>query len=563
MENDKRNTCEATMRFGKRCARALYDGEKCICHSEKENKDVELLQKELDKIFADDEAEINDLTRFILPKQGCKLPREYKRDTYFTWTRFLGKVDFREVKFSGEADFTWANFSEEADFIEGQFLKVVDFNLSNFTGEVRFGGCRFSQEARFQGAKISEEGNFVDAKFLGDADFAGAEFSGKTVFRRAEFAGRAEFYSTKFFQSAVFDSCKCSGEAVFSSAEFRGKADFAGTKFSARATFTFAHFWEQVNFRLAQFWGIADFSFADFSADGMFRATVFNQWVSFAHCGSREEGGIVFDGEAKKRLVEGADFSHLTFAHPNRIVFRKLDLGGCLFLESDISRVQFIDVDWPIKGRCFRRKAIYDETSPDSKWLLWNEFKGREKIEEPPKYQYELIAQVYRRLQANYITNYRFPEAGDFYIGEQEMMRKAKGKIGQFLSTNFLYLLISRYGESFTLPFLWLLLTLFVFPGLLLYGGVNLDYDSQTTGFVKMVNYDWTWSPKDLLPLKSDYWNTLAVNLSFVTFHRSEITTYLPQILQRAMVNLQILLVIALAAFFLLALRRKFKRKSF
>lgn len=452
------------MHNGKPCGRPLYHRDKCICHSEMEAKNIQLFQKELDKIFADEKAEFYDLTRFIFPVHGLTLPTpeayalpiEYGKDTYFDHAQFLGNADFFGVKFSGNAHF-----------------------------------CR------------------------------------------TEFLGSAIFYVTKFL-----------GDTDFTGAQFRGLADFSVSRFA----------------------GKADFRDADFSKEGRFRSTLFKRWVDFSGCVSREGCRLFFNREElddNEMFLGGAAFCYFAMFETRKIAFRKVSLEKCLFLETHVGEAQFIDVKWPLKGKCFKRKAVYDEVSPGVKWLDWEANQYKAQIGEPQKYDYSLIAQVYRWLQANYISNYRFPEAGDFYIGEREMMRKAKGKIRQFFCTDFLYLIISRYGESFTLPFLWLLLTLLAFPAILLFGGINLDYDSQITGLAETVNYDWTWSPKDLLLLKSDYWNTLAVNLSFVTFHRSEITTYLPQILQRAMVNLQILLVIALAAFFLLALRRKFKRKSF
>ena len=452
------------MQDHKSCGRPVYDGEKCICHSEKQNKDVELFQTELDTIFADEKTDFYDLTRFIFPEVGYELPKEYKKDVWFDHSKFLGQAIFYEARFLGFAN-----------FVETEFSKGTSFYKTFFSGAVWFSFAKFSAAA-----------NFSCAQFSQSASFAGAVFSGETLFD----------------------------------------------------------------------------------------AAVFKEWVDFTMCEATVGSRLVFDGEFLKDrnriMFHGtAAFIKLSLADPKGIIFSRINLEKCSFLETDISEAQFTDVEWPEKGGFFewgKRKVVCDEIYPDWKWLKWNKATHRDILgvmEEPPKYQHNLVAQLYRRLQANYISNYRFPEAGDFYIGEQEMMRKAKGKIRQYLCTNFLYKIISYYGESFTLPLLWLLLTLFVFPALLLYGGVNLDYDSQTTGFVETVNYDWTWSPKDLLPLKNDYWKAFAVNISFVTFHRSEIGEYLPEIGQRVIVNLQILLVIALAAFFLLALRRKFKRKSF
>ncbi len=418
----------------KPCGRTLYDGEKCICHSKREDKDVQLFQKELDRIFGNEKAEYYDLTGFIFPKKGYKLPREYKKDTYFTMAMFSGEAHFLEATFSGEAYFRMATFSGTADFGGATFSGKADFRWATFSGEAYFGGAMFWEEAYFGGAT---------------------------------FSGAADFFSVMF-----------SGGAYFGGATFSGSADFD----------------------------------AENNGEDMF--------------------------------IDETVFAACRFTQPEKIRFRKVSLANCRFLETDVSQVQFIDVGWTRKGKFwFPRNAVHDELTeyPD----------------------YTLIAQLYRRLQANYVNNYRYSEASDFYIGEQEMVRKAKGKVGQYLSTNFLYKIISYYGESFTLPLLWLAFILLAVPAVFLYDGINLTPDLQNPAAVETVNYEWSWSPGDFLLAKSDYWGTFVANFSLIAYSRSDIGKYLPESHTRLIVTIESLIVIALLAFFLLALRRQYKRKTF
>lgn len=264
-----------------------------------------------------------------------------------------------------------------------------------------------------------------------------------------------------------------------------------------------------------------------------------------------------------------ADFISCIFGEPRNIKFRKVSLEKCQFLETDVSAVQFIDVTWDKKRKLIwsKRNAVYDESHPDNLWLIWKNPKTTEPKYEPPKFQYHLIAQLYRRLQANYINNYRYSEAGDFYIGEQEMVRKAKGKVGQYLSTNFLYKIISYYGESFTLPLFWLAFVLLLLPAVLLYDGINLNTAVQNPTVAETVNYEWSWSPGDFLPVngdsRRDYWEAFKANFSLIAYSRSDIGKYLPESGTRFIVTIESLIIIALLAFFLLALRRQYKRKTF
>jgi uncharacterized protein YjbI with pentapeptide repeats len=450
MANNEQKTCQELMRYGIPCGRLLYDGEKCICHSEKEDKDVGLFQEELDKIFANDEAEYYDLTHFVFPRDDYRLPREYKKDTFFLWATFSGEADFSEATFSGEADF-WS------------------------------------------------------AMFSGDADFREATFSGNADFREATFSGKTWFHSTRFKKP-----------------------------------------------------------------------------VGFAHCKVAKEAEVVFDGEELREVNEEmflgeADFTSCSFAEPKNIKFRKVSLQKCKFLETDVSAVQFVDVTWEEKPKYFglsSRNAVHDEVSnkTDNNYNLIAQLYRRlqakrnavrDEASNKKNNNYSLIAQLYRRLQANYINNYNYAEASDFYIGEQEMMRKAKGKIRQYLSTSFLYKLISYYGESYWQPLILLSFVLLFFTGIFLYNGINLGSTPQASTVAETVNYEWSWSPRDFLLVKSDYWEAFAVNFLLITFIRSEISEHLPSTWMRFVIGIESLIVIALVTFIILALRRRFKRKTF
>jgi len=435
------------MLYGKPCGRQLYDGEKCICHSEKEDKDVALFQRELDNIFGDEKAEYFDLTKFIFHKEGYKLPREYKKDTYFLVATFSGKARFYKATFSGKADFCAATFSRKASF-----------------------------------SRVT--------------------FSGKADFRWATFSGTTRFDSTHF-----------------------------------------------------------------------------DKRVDFSFCRADKDARVIFDDEwpqeeKKKMFPVDAHFVWCNFSEPKNVTFRKVSLEKCEFLETDVTKVQFVDVTWARKHKFFKwspRNAVYDELSPDREWTIWNDSEDKDEKSEPSKFQYELIAQLYRRLQTNYVNNYRYCEAGDFYIGEQEMMRKAKGsgwKVWRrVFCTNFLYKYISYYGESFLLPLFWLAFVLLSVPSVLLWDGINLHLDLQNPAVIETVNYEWSWSPGDFLPVngdsRHDYWEAFVANFSLIAYSRSDIGKYLPELHTRFIVTIESLIVIALLAFFLLALRRQYKRKTF
>ncbi len=155
------------MHHGKLCDRELYrDDNKCLCHSEREDKDAEDFQSELDEIFADESAEYFDLTRFVFPERGWRLPKEIKKDVhfgavkflgaayiggthfsgraYFIGTEFLGQAHFEMVSFVGEARFRWAQFFGKTTFSQTEFMQKADFKWLDFKGDGAIGFANMS-----------------------------------------------------------------------------------------------------------------------------------------------------------------------------------------------------------------------------------------------------------------------------------------------------------------------------------------------------------------------------------------------------------------------------------
>jgi hypothetical protein len=246
-----------------------------------------------------------------------------------------------------------------------------------------------------------------------------------------------------------------------------------------------------------------------------------------------------------------------------------------------------VDVRWPKKGWwLWRRNAIADEFYFDMQWLLLHGIASgmRTKIAASKlsrlrkmralflafktsfdmkrnRYDFALIQNLYRQLQHNYLNNYQYSEASSFYIGEQEMRRKAKGPVRSILSVAFLYKIVSYYGERYFRPFWWLMATVFLFPVLLLFDGVNLA--PQPGGDAEIINYEWSWSISDLMFDKADFWNCVGANLAVCTFNRSGGTALITSWHQQLVLTLEVVLIITFVTFFILALRRRYKRKSF
>ena len=123
----------------------------------------------------------------------------------------------------------------------------------------------------------------------------------------------------------------------------------------------------------------------------------------------------------------------------------RMNLKYVSFRNVDLSNVEFYNVEWGEEVRelvFFRRLKIINEDFIDDK-------------------NYGEIATIYHQLRKNYESSLRFVEAGGFFIGEMEAMRKGLWKsnriIDKLLSLTYgLYKVIAMYGESIFLPSTWL-----------------------------------------------------------------------------------------------------------
>ncbi|MCK5126690.1 MAG: pentapeptide repeat-containing protein [candidate division Zixibacteria bacterium] len=387
--------------------------------------------------------------------------------------------------------------------------------------------------------------DFSSFAFPENYSFKDTSLKHNVYFRDAKFAGGTEFTYAKF-----------GGKVNFEFADFGGKVNFEFADFGGKVNFTYAKFAGEANFGCAEFTDYATFFLTKFGGDAHFESTMFKKRAIFNLVKLNEKAIVRFDGEEneldKSVFQDTADFSQITILKDATIVFRKIDLSRCFFLETDVTKVDFSDVTWAYIGgigKWFKTKVVYDAIK-----------NGNE--DKDGNYDYRLIAQLYRRLQINYIDNCHYSQAGDFHIGEQEAVRKSKGKLGQYLCTNMLYKMTSIYGESFVRPLLWLVVILLLFPAIFLYTGLDVATPPQHVSKIENnVNYEFSVNPSNAFLFNVDYWNSFGINLSFISFDRTEIKTRLHSQYQITLVHFERLCVITLVSFFILALRRSYKRK--
>jgi hypothetical protein len=145
---------------------------------------------------------------------------------------------------------------------------------------------------------------------------------------------------------------------------------------------------------------------------------------------------------------------------PDVITFRGADLKKCQFLDTDLRKVQLVDITWPqtaptdgnkivtrfawlrIGQRLGQRVVVYDEIAPVES--------GAGSTRPWPK-----LERLYRELKQNHEDRRDYDRAGDFHYGEKEIRRQNPDTAWGLWFFLTLYRWFSGYGERYLPPLLW------------------------------------------------------------------------------------------------------------
>lgn len=352
-------------------------------------------------------------------------------------------------------DFSKAKFDNNAHFFNVQFHNEAIFSEALFNNSANFGHSMFKKKADFYSAKFFNVAtvDFSYAKFDNKAIFCNAQFISKAYFVDVQFDNEANFSDAQFNEEVMFTSTHFNNKAVFSLVKFNNIVYFTGTVFNNIAYFSEARF-NKAEFSGAEFKDETSFSKTDFMDDVFFINTKFH-----------------VDNE---RFI---DFQYSKFHKQKDVRFQDVDLCNVSFLNTDITDVEFLEESWAKKNG---RLIVADE--------IW--------VGEDGGTTYSAVAQLYRRLRRNYETNYRFAEAGDFFIGEMEMRRldvntRFKNEKVRMIILWFkrncsllgIYKHLSLYGESYVRPAILSIIIIIFYP-MLMHSLFNVSLVDQFDDFI-------------------------------------------------------------------------------
>jgi len=359
-------------------------------------------------------------------------------------------------------------------------------------------------------------------------DFSWSQKTFKKIisFANAVFYGKLKILDTVFEKDAIWGFCIFNNEVEFGRVEFSTVTRFFQSTF--RNTFKFYN---------VTFHGVT-FVNASFDDGGVFKHSNFYDFTSFRHIKTPKSSKII-------------SFYFIHFISAERTWFEDVDLSKISFSECDLRYVKFINVEWvKPKWPATKRKCLRDEfVKNDGRKLALKDF--------------ERVRNEYQQLKLNYEEARSFADAGDFYYGEMECLRKSLG-LKRFLPTlKTVYWASSGYGERPLRAGLNLFLLIALWIYCLMFWGLKPTF--ANSGY-NSIDYEFSWNSNNFPVYVKDALNTLTYVIEILLREEKVDRIYSPiprpnrwfsgdgiNVIGFILVYLQVIL-------FALAVRRRFRR---
>lgn len=253
----------------------------------------------------------------------------------------------------------------------------------------------------------------------------------------------------KFVHGATFKGSKFYGDIFIQRVEFQSIADFVKTEF-----------YNEVEFSLTSFQGLTLYK-SGIGGVLKFSDCTFKEFVSFRNVALPSEKSLL-------------SFYLVDFPTTGRTWFEENDMSKVSFIETNLKNVRFINVQWHKPNWPYsKRKSLVNEFVNFNGGSLSSEYYARVRSE-------------YQQLKQNFEDARNYSEAGDFYYGEMECIRKSNIFRRYMPNTLNLYRISSGYGQRYVRAFIVLLLLLLTFSLTHMFLGLKPNKQSSE---LKVINY--------------------------------------------------------------------------
>ena len=554
-----------------KCTRECHPGhDYCIFHIplHKKREDPELAQQ-----FASQFKELYDsgernYTGFEFPDET-----DLSKETGFSFTNHEGLERENETAC---ADFKLGIFGNQVSFAFITFGDRAIFWSSSFGDRAKFGATIFGDDAYFGDSTFGDNANFRNSIFRHRAIFGGSTFGQKVFFGGSTFGDNANFRDITFGHFSNFGG-SCFGDSVnFWSSTFGDGADFGASTFGDDAYFGESSFGSGAYFGASTFGGFTRFDGAIFTNSVYFSEASgtekFYQITGDAgEDNEKWQGHIYRTGPLYVRFrqtkFDGPAFFHRTNLAKTR--FEMVTLDKVSFWQSQIDQTKFISCSWgsgpennrfttrkPVPLFRFRRQGLLFDELELRKNRLDESLTESEKLVDatPADIQVEAL-QLKKSLEDN-----KDPiAAGHFHFTAMEMKRLiAQDEGRRFRSWGlWIYKMLNGYGERPGRTAMWLgwliaIFTVLFFwlnglaPATMVEPDGTLKAGKETIPLAKQWGYAFSYTFQNVLPFKlgSSYLKTFGPRADWIYW----------------LTGLETFIGSTLFTFFVLALRRRFKR---
>lgn len=382
--------------------------------------------------------------------------------------------------------------------------KNVPFPFINIKS-LNFKYCIFNDDFRLQGFEIKEQLNIQNCEFYGESDLILNKLNGSLTLDHLKFENSFHLLANKI-----------SNNTNLNNLTFNSKSSLNRNSFNGHFLYTESVFNGNSIFRENIYHQNSSFAFLRFNEKSLIQDDSYN------HCNFQ---GIEFSQNnhlferLKPEMNQIINFKDIIFN--NQVTFRDCNMSLITFSKSHISDINFVSCVWNSNKRLIMKNELNEGA---------NEKESLNNLED-----------FYRQLKRNFEANKDWELSGKAYVSEMTI-RKKRLKIDNEYFPWFIYSFYDFFGgytQNFKRPFISLVVSsILVFPILYLIFESNLQNIDETTKFFYEIKIVLQKSISATFPfLKSKLYSENWWLSSFQTIFSS-----------------------ILLAFFILALRKRFKQ---
>lgn len=448
-------------------------------------------------------------------------------------------VDSINKSFSYKVDFDGASFIDSSLFEKITFEEVVIFSNTKLKKDLIIRNCQFKKDVFFVKSELNDL-KILNSSFLKQISFINSECEGTLTIGQTNFEGfLPSFYDSKFHQKVIFSKTTFSGSACrFNESIFLDDVEFFECKFAPKYKIEFqaVTFSKKVDFIRCEFLNDVTFNQSQFKDIAVFDLPIFKEKADFSYC--------YFEDVNFKEINTYWSYRDYNYIEPAKLYFKDVFFNSKTFIKntdlsnleldnSDITNITFSRCIWNDKEN---RLKLVDELpkrniETKNQLKLSNENSSKKTVIENLIKKLRDSENHYRQLKKNFDNTKNWELSGKAYISEMEMRKRRlyhEEKYYQWSIYKF-YDVFGGYTQDFRKPIVSLIGLIFTFSILYFF----IDYD-----FVKALQR----GIKGALPyLEIDtenpfegYWLVLR--------------------------NIELILGGTFLAFFILALRKRFKQ---